>query len=358
MQAKRAPAEHLPKSASCVIIPPVFKNKKTRGILQLLLSLVLLVWLIGRVGLDKVASSLAGIHPTWYLLAFLLFVLNLVIRAYRWYTLLGALSHRASFGQLLYLYFLGFFFNNFIPSGFGGDVVKIVTLRQEHGQGVEAFSSVVMDRLTGLMGSSLIAILVLLWNGAQTWVGRSSASIELPPALLASIAVISLGAPLGFALMRKSDPLGLLSSLLPFTRPLTTNAKVQRLLGTIQQYPLPALTRALLISLPFTLELVIVQYTIARALDVGIAFSVLLLFVPIISIVNLLPISFNGLGVREGVYQLLFVPVGVPVASAISMSLAFYFLRIGVGLIGGLLYAIKSISHISRASRIDHTELQ
>ncbi len=334
-----------------MIIPPVLKNKKTRGILQLLLSLALLTWLVSRVGLDEITGVLAGIDWAWYLPAFLFFLLNLLLRTYRWYTLLSALSDRAPFWRLFYLYFLGFFFNNFIPSGFGGDIAKVVSLRQEYGRGVEALSSVVMDRVTGLVGSSLIAMVVLLWSSIQ------DTGLDLPPVLLVSVALVSLGAPLGFAFARWGAPLGLLSSLFPFARRFTANDKAQRLVGTVQRYPLPTLVKALLISFPFTLGLVGVQYAIARALAVELPFHLFLLFVPLISIVNLLPLSFNGLGMREGVYQLLFVPVGVPGATAIGMSLAFYFLRVSTGLIGGLLYAIKSISNITRASRIGGAEL-
>jgi len=330
----------------------VLKNKKARGILQLLFSLALLAWLVERVGLDEIAGVLTGINWAWYLPALLFFLVNIVIRTYRWYTLLGALSDRVSFGQLLYLYLLGFFFNNFIPSGFGGDIVKVVSLRQEHGQGVEALSSVVMDRVTGLVGSSSIAMFVLLWSGVR------GAGLDLPSALLVTVALVSLGTPLGFAFVRWGDPLGLISSVLPFARRFTTAPRVQRLVGTVQRYPLSTLFKALLTSLPFTLGLVAVQYNIARALAVELPFYLFLLFVPLISIINLLPLSFNGLGMREGVYQLLFVPIGVPGASAIGMSLAFHFLRVSTGLVGGLLYAAKSISNIGQAARIDSTESQ
>ena len=89
-----------------------------------------------------------------------------------------------------------------------------------------------------------------------------------------------------------------------------------------------------------------VQYIIARALSINLSLSVFSLFVPIIAIVNLLPLSFNGLGVREGVYQFLFVPLGVPGASALAMSLAFYFLRFLTGMIGGLLYALRTVTEV------------
>jgi glycosyltransferase 2 family protein len=108
------------------------------------------------------------------------------------------------------------------------------------------------------------------------------------------------------------------------------------------------LLSSLLISLPFTLNLILVQVTIAWALGVHLPFRIFALFVPIIAIINLLPITFNGLGLREGIYTFLFVPIGVPAATAVSMSLAFYFLRFSAGLLGGLMYAFRSILSFAR----------
>ena len=320
------------------------KDKKARGILQVFLSIVLLIWLVNRAGLSSIAGVLAGVNWAWYVPAFLLFLLNTILRAYRWYILLNALHDYVPFRQLVYLYFLGFFFNNFIPSGFGGDVVKIISLRQEHGHGTEALSSVIMDRATGLLGSAFVALLALTWNSIQPLLARgATARVSLPPALLYAIALVSLGIPLGFALVRWTNPAKSFVTHLPLVRPLAANSRLQRLAQTVHQYPLLTLLKALLVSLPFTLNLIATQYCIAQAFSVDVSFYLFPLFVPIIAIINLLPISFNGLGMREGIYQFLFVPAGVPAASAIAMSLAFYFLRAATGLIGGLLYAFKGI---------------
>ncbi|MCA9976092.1 MAG: flippase-like domain-containing protein, partial [Anaerolineales bacterium] len=108
----------------------MLKNKKVQGILQIGLSLALLALLLRLVGLDEVITTLSNLDWGWYLPALLLFIVNIIIRGYRWYLLLHALNERPSLIHLIYLYFIGFFANNFIPSGFGGDVVKIVSLRQ------------------------------------------------------------------------------------------------------------------------------------------------------------------------------------------------------------------------------------
>jgi uncharacterized protein (TIRG00374 family) len=313
-------------------------RKKILGILQVVLSLLLLVWLVGRAGLQEVVDALTNIDPLWYFLAFLLFQLNVFIRAYRWYILLRALDDRPNYFYLVYLYYVGFFANNFIPSGFGGDLVKVITLRQSHGHGAEALSSVLMERVTGLVGSSLIAILALLWN-----LSSHTADIDLPPLLWVMVAVFSLGIPLLFFAARWLNPLQLLAGRWPALTRLPFYDKVERLVSTIHRYRKRTLLYSLLISLPFTLNLVFVQIVTAHALGIDLPFALFALFVPLIALVNLLPITFNGLGLREGVYQFLFVPIGVSGAGAIAMSLAFYFLRFSAGLLGGVLLAIRSV---------------
>lgn len=323
-------------------------RKQLIGIGQIALSIVLLIWLISRVGFDEVVSTLATINWMWYGLAFVLFQLNVVIRAFRWYVLLHSLNDRPRFTYLVYLYYIGFFANNFIPSGFGGDLVKVVSLRQSHGRGTEALSSVLMERVTGLVGSSLIALVALVWN-----MSSHTADLNLPTVLWLLIAVTAVGIPIAFFVARWSNPIQWLLRVFPKAANLPLFDKVENLVSTIHRYPLQALITSLLISIPFTLNLILVQMTIARAFDVQLPFRIFALFVPIIAIINLLPITFNGLGLREGIYTFLFVPIGVPAATAVSMSLAFYFLRFSAGLLGGLMYALKSIAQFVRSPHVE-----
>lgn len=330
-------------------IRTTLKNKKVRGILQVIISLSLLAYFIHDVGWRNILNTFIEMNVFWYFIAFLLFEINMVIRAYRWYILLHSLNDRPSFYHLLYLYYLGFFANNFIPSGFGGDVVKVVNLRQRYGRGAEALSSVVMDRLTGLLGSSLIALTALALNA----LGHTT-QIDLPPALWGTITLISLGIPFGFFLIRYVDVLAIIERFIPTISRIPKYDSFENLVDTVNRYSLPALTKSLLISLPFTINLILVQYFIAIALGVNLPVSVFSLFVPLIAIINLLPISFNGLGTREGIYLLLFVPIGVSEDLAIAMSLAYFFLRFATGLIGGLLFAVRSVQHMRHTPRTEN----
>ncbi len=325
------------------MVKKLLKNKKLRGILQIILSLSLLIFLISRVGLNEIVRVFTEIDLRWYLLAFVLFQANIIIRAYRWAILLHSLNTRPPFRHMVYLYYLGFFANNFIPTGFGGDVVKVLNIRQKYGRGANALSSVVMDRLTGLLGTSLIALTALIWNTV------SKTDTSLPGALWSLIAFISLSIPTAFLLIRWTNPVAFLEKHIPSVQKLPLYDKIKELVETVNQYPLPVLLKALAISLPFTLNLILIQYAIARALGVTLPLSIFSLFAPLIAIVNLLPISFNGLGTREAVYLLLYTPIGVPVANAIAMSLAYYFLRFGSGLIGGVAYLLKTLLRLIQA---------
>ena len=327
----------------------MLKNNKVRGLLQMLLSLVLLSWLLYRVGLEEVVATLANMRWAWYLPALLLFQVNIVIRTYRWYILQRSLNSRSSFGHLLYLYYVGFFWNNFIPSGFGGDAAKVVGLRQRYGRGAEALSSVMMDRITGLMGSATIAFIALASNGIS-----HAMRVDLPGELWSVILLISIGIPGSFLLVRRFDPLGQLSARHPGLTGLPKFDKLEQLNGTVRRYPFPALFRSLLTSLPFTFNLILIQFSIARALSVELPLAVFALFVPLIALMNLLPISFNGLGVREGVYIFLFTPLGVPPETAVAMSLAFYFLRFTAGLLGGALVGLSSLTHLARPAQSEN----
>ena len=328
----------------------MLKNKKIRGVLQVLLSLALLVVLLNKAGFSEVAGTLATINWAWYLAAFALFLINIVIRSYRWYILLHSLDDRPPFGRLVYLYFISFFANNFIPTGFGGDVVKVVNLRQHYGRGAEALSSVVMDRLTGLVGSSLIALIALIWNTFN-----QTSKIELPSGLLAIITLFCVGIPAAFLLVRWKDPLATFANYFPKVKQLRLYDRMENLIETVHRYPLGALVIALLISLPFTINLIMVQYAIAKSLSLDLPLALFSLFVPLIALVNLLPFTFNGLGLREGVYLFLFVPMGVAADAAIAMSLIFYSLRFLVGMVGGLLWAFSSVARLVRAPRMENS---
>ena len=274
-------------------------------------------------------DALRTIDLRWFIIAAAIHALGIVIRTWRWSLLIAALGTPIAFGRLFYLYMAGTFFNTFLPTGIGGDVVKIIELSPERG-GAHAFSTVLADRLTGILGSSLIALTVAVLDPA-----------DVPPDVRWGVIAVSVAVLLASLLLTQRRLLDRFFTRLPFWSKLPK--KLLKVYEALTAYSIGAIARSTLISLPFTLTLIGTQYALALGLGVNAPIRYFALFIPMVALIQLLPISFNGLGVREGAFQVLFGSVGVGEAQAVAMSLMYYIVRVVIGLLGGLMYLIGSL---------------
>lgn len=297
--------------------------------LRIVISLVVLAIVIVNVGTENLLGALRAIDLRWFAIAVLIHLAGLVIRTWRWSMLIAALGTPLAFGRLFYLYLAGTFFNTFLPTGIGGDVVKIIELSPQRG-GAQAFSTVLADRLTGILGSSLIALIVAIIDPA-----------DVPPDVRAIVIAVSAAVLLASLLLTQRPLLDRVFTRLPFWSKLPK--KIITVYEALTSYSIGAIARSTLISLPFTLTLIGTQYALALGLGVAAPIRYFALFIPMVALIQLLPISFNGLGVREGAFQVLFGAVGVGEAQAVAMSLMYYIVRVVTGLMGGLVYLIGNL---------------
>ncbi len=304
---------------------------KLGRLLRILISLIVLIIVIVNVGADRLWETLTTIAPIWFLIALVIHLCGIVIRTLRWSMLIRSLGVQVPFGRLFYLYMAGTFFNTFLPTGIGGDIVKIVDLAAESG-GARAFSTVFADRLTGILGSSLIALIVALFD-----------PVDVPPALVALIVLVSGGILLAAALLTQRRLIDRVMRRMPGWSKLLSQGRIRRVYEALTSYSLGVIARSTLISLPFTLTVIASQYALALGLGIQVPVQYFALFIPMTALVQMIPISFNGLGVREGTYQALFGTVGVAGEQAVAMSLMYYVLRVLAGLIGGLMYLIGNL---------------
>jgi uncharacterized membrane protein YbhN (UPF0104 family) len=117
---------------------------------------------------------------------------------------------------------------------------------------------------------------------------------------------------------------------------------IGNLFESFQRYPLPALGQSYLVSLFFNIILIAMNIFIGLALGAQASLAQYAIFVPITSLVLVLPISFAGLGVREETYRQLFGQVGVPAEIAVAISLLVYVIgNIITGVFGGIIYLLR-----------------
>jgi uncharacterized protein (TIRG00374 family) len=317
-------------------------RKRWGGIARIVISVSLLAWLLSRVGLREVASQLANLNGWFYVLAGAVLLLSILARAVRWQVLLTPLGVRASILDLFLLYLVGFFWNSFLPTGFGGDVAKIIELRRISQHGAASATSVVAERVVGLFATSLIGLIVIAIRPGL-----------FPREAVYIVAGMCLVIVFGVWFVRLDVP-NWIEQHIPLLRPVAGHRMVTSLHEALCTYDLKALEMGLLVSVPFTLTSILDNYLVGLALNVDLTIGYYAIYTPIISIVGLLPLSFNGLGVREYAYQILFGLVGVPAGQAIAMALAFNLLRFGAGLIGGVVSLAGGVQHVTGGVRTQH----
>ncbi len=306
-------------------------RKKLFNALRILVSIVLIVLIVRSVDLATLWHVLQSANP-WYLAAALIVsILGVAVRAVRWQILLRDQAVPASLGELTTLWFISFLFTNLLPSGIGGDAIKAYELSRSTGQGAQVVSTVLVDRFMGLFALQAIALVALLFS----W--------QLIPSQIAIFTVIIFGVSALVAWIISSKPLwqGLAQRLPLFARLLAIRP-VHALVTSLQSYSRGALLRSFAVGISFNVLLITMNVLLGYALRIELSLLYYLVFVPITSVVLIAPVSFAGLGVREGTYVYLFTQAGTAQAVALSLSLMVYVIgTVAPGVVGGVAYLLR-----------------
>lgn len=285
------------------------------------------LWLAYRsLDLTTLTQLLSQANGWWVLVGFALINLSLVLRAGRWLVLLrGAGVHHLTFGRLVELYFVGNFFNAFLPSGFGGDAVRVVEVAQEIPADV-ATGSVFLDRFTGL--------LVLFMMGLVALPGRPAAFL---PEWTLIITLVCVGGLVGGFILLNPTLMGWLGHWLPRPISPTGDGPVGKFMQAVLRCGRPAIAQALGLSLLFNLLLVAWWTAATYALHAPVPFLYNTLVIPILAIALMVP-SIGGLGVRELLAASLFAGAGLEANAAVAICLLEFFMMRLSGLLGAPLY--------------------
>jgi uncharacterized protein (TIRG00374 family) len=302
---------------------------------RIALSVGLLAWVLRQVGWQQVWQAVRQAHGPYLATALALSLAGIVVRAYRWRLLLNALDMRPSLARLTALYFVGTFFNNFLPTGVGGDVVRVYELAQESKRPAAAVGTVLLDRASGLLVLFLIALVALAFSYPL-----------VSPQIAAAIVWLFVAGWGGSAFVLQRHWLQRLGLW-------RWAEKVDLLRGAYEAViacGARAIGSAMGVSLELNVLLMAMNVLIARSLGVQISLWYFLLFVPIISFLLVLPVSLSGLGVRESGYVYLFGQAGVPAHLALSLSLIVYtFINVVPGIIGAVVYAWQGLRGLRHA---------
>ncbi len=317
----------------------MMKNRKLwLNLLRIGLSILALALLFQKVGGREVWDALAAADGRFLALAWGLGVVGLVVRTFRWRALLVGLGLAPSFGRLLKLYFVGAFFNTFLLSGFGGDVVRVIELAQDERRSA-AFGTVLVDRMTGILSLFLMGLIVLPFTR------------ELAPWLVWTFVLISVGGLAGGFLLLEGNVLRRLTERLPGPLSLAGEGPLAQLYAAVSGSGWRAVGMALLLSTLFNLTNVAQYWLCGLAVGLKLNFAFYFIAVPLLALTLLVPISVGGLGARDWVAQPLFASVGASAALTAGMSLLVWLATTAAGLVGGLVYLWDGVRGLLMGTR-------
>ncbi len=304
-------------------------------LIKFLVSGSILYFLFSSMDTELFFHDLRNVNPYIIIFVALFFICLQCTSAFRWSIILHK-DIDVPYRKLLAIYFIGMFFNNFLPTMVGGDIIKGLYLYKETKKGGVSVASIFMDRYSGF--SALI--------------------------IITTIAVIT-----GYSLIKGTTLPGFFffliggytaASLIIWVGPLHSwamnifarihfygiNHKIDALYKTLMGYKghKDILFKILLISFIVQAGVIVGYYILARSLGIDVRLAYFFFFIPLATVFTMVPITVGGLGLREGAFVYLFTMVGATKEQAISLSLIWYVVMVAVSMIGGLAF-VKMGSH-------------
>lgn len=301
------------------------------------LSFVLFAYVVAKVSPGSVWSLLRAAQPRLLILAAVLFLFSNLVGSWLWARLLRAQGVPIPYAKAAAYYFVGLFFNNFLPSNIGGDIARISDASKYAPHVSPVFSATLMDRLIGVLAIGFLA-------------------------LVASIAVLDrlhLYALWGIMLLIFLVAVGLFAAVFnrgileAVERPFRwfgarrIEAGIRRLMDDLHGYRSQGSTLATAFTASTVVQVsrILVHYIVGLSLGVRVAVSYYFLFVPILAALISLPISLNGIGVREGAAVVLFQMTGMTRQESFAIPFLTYVLSVLISLLGGLIFLTRPPRH-------------
>jgi len=307
------------------------------ALIRVLLSAGLIAGMIYLVGPEKIWASFSGMEIWPLLLACALFALGQVLMALRWQVVLRSLCGKPpGIWYLNGLCHIGMFFNFFLPSTVGGDVVRAEMAKSFSGGRFESYTAVLFDRFSAFVAVVLIGTIALCLSFAtMSWLDWRFALLGLFFNLIAVLAFVVLETSLADRMLDLLNR-GPLVKLI---------AKLRNVLALLQGCVAnrPMLFHIVVLALVIQTIMVAVVYNLGVALGLEVDILFHFVAVPILALVTLVPLSVNGLGVREVSFVALYWQVGVPSEAALALSFSWTLVLVLFALFGGLFLQFPSI---------------
>ncbi len=297
--------------------------------LRILIGIALTVFLLWRLDVSKIISNISHIKLNFLIYGIISYLLFIIVSAWRWQVLIDHKKINMAFPRTLAIYFIASFFNNLLPTTIGGDVMRIYYSMDS--RRAEATAVVLVDRLLGFIGLFIFAF------AAIVYMLFTRQRVEfLPFIIIGLIFVLTITyAWFSEGFYKKISP------IVDRLKLFRIGARLNRLhlAATDFSHAWPLILLCIIQSILIQILLAIAPFFVMLGMGIiGISILPFFLYIPIINIISMIPISFNAIGVREYAYVLLFKRANLSPEVSVTISLVAFFLYVIVSLIGAIIF--------------------
>ena len=312
-------------------------NKKTDYLIQFLkiiISLSLIAYLLAKNDWRNIINKINSIDVTYFVYASVLIVIVCpFLLSLRWKILLES-EKNITLSDTIKLTYAGLFFNLVFPGSVGGDTIKIALFYKMTKNSALAASSVVLDRIIGLIALTILSAI----SSCIYYKITSDFSFSLESGGFLVLLIIFLGL---ISLSFVQEKFLSLFRWLKFKKLEDFTKKSFEFICWFKSHP-KILLSTILLSLIAQIVGVFATYFTGISLGVKASLGYYFLFYPMIGLITSIPVSISGIGVREGCFAYFFAKAGVPEFESISLSLISFFISVLAGILGGIIYSVSS----------------
>ncbi len=294
-------------------------SKKWIAFIKIIIGTTILILFYNSIDISKLAIIIKNFGVKELSIIGFLVIIRNIIASVRFKILLNK-NNNIPLKTIFIQYFIGAFYNNFLPSSLGGDAVRVILLNKEGLSKTNSFLSIATERTIGFYALLLIALIsIFFWDLPKNW---------------SELIIISF---IGFTIF--------LATLF-FVKVKSNNnflAKFGAFISILKDQP-KIIINCLALSLLFQIIGVFISFYISKTIDANGTFVHFMTIVPMVWVFTMLPISFGGLGLREISFTYLLSFIAVSAEEAAMISIGTYFTMIFSGIIG-LLFMISNTNY-------------
>lgn len=295
--------------------------------LRIIIGVGLIAVLLWRFNVTTILTHIRQLTFPYTCYACIAYLLFIVVSAWRWQVLLDHKRFTIPFTRTIVIYFIALFFNNLLPTTVGGDVMRVVYTMEK--RRADAFATVIVDRILGFVGLFMFAL------GAVVFLIIDKHQTEFLPFIVIGLIAVILITYVFFSERAYST----ISPVIGKIRVFRLGERLNHLHEAATDFggAWSVIILCVIHSVIIQALLAIAPFFVIRGMgNMDISIVPFFIYVPIINVISMIPVSLNALGVREYSYVLLFERAGLHGETAIAVSLVSFFLIFTLSLLGGV----------------------